>query len=498
MLMRHVTLSLALSSALLLTLPATAAEPTPDTAPAESTPENTPVAPADSGDSAANDAEGEAAAQSGLPLEDIQALAQVFERIKQAYVDDVDDKTLLRNAMRGMLEGLDPHSNYLDEDAFRTLHEMTEGEFGGIGIEVGQEDNQLMVISPIDNTPASKAGLQPRDLIIEIDGKSTDGMSLEEAVDMMRGDPGSKIDLTLLREGADAPINVSLERDNIQAASVNSRMLSPGYGYLRISQFQENTAEETGQAIAALKKQAGDEGLSGVVLDLRNNPGGLLEGAVNVADLFLDSGLVVYTKGRLKDSDMQFEANAETALSKTPMVVLINGGSASAAEIVAGALQDHHRAVVLGTESFGKGSVQSVMPLDDTTGIKLTTALYYTPGGRSIQAEGIAPDVTVQRGRLELEKGGFEIREANLRGHLQNVRGEREQDKEALPDSPIAADDYQLGEALNLLRGINVFQQSGMRRHDNQTSPDDQAPGDDNPSNGDSVPTDDTPDDTTP
>lgn len=488
MLMRHVTLSLALSSALLLTLPAPAAEPTPDTAPAESTPENTPVAPAES----------EAAAQSGLPLEDIQALAQVFERIKQAYVDDVDDKTLLRNAMRGMLEGLDPHSNYLDEDAFRTLHEMTEGEFGGIGIEVGQEDNQLMVISPIDNTPASKAGLQPRDLIIEIDGKSTDGMSLEEAVDMMRGDPGSKIDLTLLREGAEAPINVSLERDNIQAASVNSRMLSPGYGYLRISQFQENTAEETGKAIAALKKQAGDDGLSGVVLDLRNNPGGLLEGAVNVADLFLDSGLVVYTKGRLKDSDMQFEANAETALPKTPMVVLINGGSASAAEIVAGALQDHHRAVVLGTESFGKGSVQSVMPLDDTTGIKLTTALYYTPGGRSIQAEGIAPDVTVQRGRLELEKGGFEIREANLRGHLQNARGESEQDKAALPDSPVAADDYQLGEALNLLRGINVFQQPGMRRHDNQASPDDQAPGDDNHSNGDSVPADDTPDDTTP
>ncbi|WP_299261015.1 S41 family peptidase [uncultured Kushneria sp.] len=495
--MRHVTLSLALSSALLLTLPAPAAEPTPDTAPAESTPENTPVAPADS-DDAANDAESEAAAQSGLPLEDIQALAQVFERIKQAYVDDVDDKTLLRNAMRGMLEGLDPHSNYLDEDAFRTLHEMTEGEFGGIGIEVGQEDNQLMVISPIDNTPASKAGLQPRDLIIEIDGKSTDGMSLEEAVDMMRGDPGSKIDLTLLREGAEAPINVSLERDNIQAASVNSRMLSPGYGYLRISQFQENTAEETGKAIAALKKQAGDDGLSGVVLDLRNNPGGLLEGAVNVADLFLDSGLVVYTKGRLKDSDMQFEANAETALPKPPMVVLINGGSASAAEIVAGALQDHHRAVVLGTESFGKGSVQSVMPLDDTTGIKLTTALYYTPGGRSIQAEGIEPDVTVQRGRLELEKGGFEIREANLRGHLQNARGESEQDKAALPDSPVAADDYQLGEALNLLRGINVFQQPGMRRHDNQASPDDQAPGDDNHSNGDSVPADDTPDDTTP
>ncbi len=460
MLLRHVASTLALSSALLLTLPATAAErkvrrKTHRTAPADGT--------------ASGDATSEALPQ-GLPLEDIQALAQVFERIKQSYVDDVDDRTLLRNAMRGMLEGLDPHSNYLDEDAFRTLHEMTEGEFGGIGIEVGQENSQLMVISPIDNTPASKAGLQPRDLIIEIDGKSTDGMSLEEAVGMMRGEPGSSIELTLLREGEDAPVKASLERASIQAASVSSRMLSPGYGYLRISQFQENTATETDEAIQALQKEAGDDGLSGVILDLRNNPGGLLDGAVKVSDLFLDSGLVVYTKGRLKDSDMQFEAQADTALPKTPMVVLINGGSASAAEIVAGALQDHHRAVILGTESFGKGSVQSVMPLDDNTGIKLTTALYYTPGGRSIQAEGIAPDVTVQRGRLELEKSGFEIREANLRGHLQNARGEREQ--EQLPDSPIAADDYQLGEALNLLRGINVFQQPGMRQHDGPSSTD--------------------------
>ncbi|WP_457809016.1 S41 family peptidase [Kushneria sp. EE4] len=474
MLLRHVASTLALSSALLLTLPATAAEPATDTPPAESPPQNVPAQPVDTEGGAANDADDEALSQASLPLEDIQALAQVFERIKQAYVDDVDDQTLLRNAMRGMLEGLDPHSNYLDEDAFRTLHEMTEGEFGGIGIEVGQEDNRLMVISPIDNTPASKAGLQPRDLIIEIDGQSTDGLSLEEAVKMMRGEPGSEIDLTLLREGEDAPVNVTLERANIQAASVSSRMLSPGYGYLRISQFQDNTAEEAGEAIASLKEEAGDNGLSGVILDLRNNPGGLLDGAVRVSDLFLDNGLVVYTKGRLPDSDMQFEANADTALPQTPMVVLINGGSASAAEIVAGALQDHHRAVVLGTESFGKGSVQSVMPMDDNTGIKLTTALYYTPGGRSIQAEGIEPDVTVQRGRLELETGGFEIREANLRGHLQNARGEQQQDEEALPDSPVAADDYQLGEALNLLRGINVFQRSGVRRHEQAPSADTQ------------------------
>ncbi|YCA16518.1 S41 family peptidase [Kushneria sp. AK178] len=415
---------------------------------------------------AANDADGETLSRGSLPLEDIQALAQVFERIKQAYVDDVDDQTLLRNAMRGMLKGLDPHSDYLDEDAFRMLHEMTEGEFGGIGIEVGQEDNRLMVISPIDDTPASRAGLQPRDLIIEIDGKSTDGMSLEEAVGLMRGEPGSEIELTLAREGEDAPIEVSLERDNIQAASVSSRMLTPGYGYLRISQFQENTATQASEAIASLKDEAGDDGLSGVVLDLRNNPGGLLDGAVGVADLFIDSGLVVYTEGRLADSDMQFEAHGDTALAETPLVVLINGGSASAAEIVAGALQDHHRAVVLGTESFGKGSVQSVMPLDDNTGIKLTTALYYTPGGRSIQAEGITPDVMVRRGRLELEQSRFEIRESNLRGHLQNADGERDREEEALPDSPIATDDYQLGEALNLLRGINVFQRSGVRYHE--------------------------------
>nr|WP_245742915.1 S41 family peptidase [Kushneria avicenniae] len=484
--LRHVASTLVLSSALLLTLPATAAEPAAD-APPESTPANTPVQPVDIDGAAANDADSDAGATSTLPLEDIQALAQVFERIKQSYVDDVDDRTLLRDAMRGMLEGLDPHSNYLDEDAFRMLHEMTEGAFGGIGIEVGQENNRLMVISPIDDTPASKAGLQPRDLIIEIDGKSTDGMSLEEAVGMMRGDPGTEIKLTLAREGEDAPIKVTLKRDNIQTNSVSSRLLSPGYGYLRISQFQENTGEETRKAIASLKQEAGDQGLSGVILDLRNNPGGLLDGAVSVADLFIDSGLVVYTKGRLADADMQFEAHADTALPDTPMVVLINGGSASAAEIVAGALQDHHRAVVLGTESFGKGSVQSVMPLDDTTGIKLTTALYYTPGGRSIQAEGIEPDVTVQRGRLELEQNGFEIREANLRGHLQNANGEQEQEQTPLPDSPIATDDYQLGEALNLLRGINVFQQAGLRRHSTSETPeaaaanDGQKEGDDAP-----------------
>ncbi|MFC0267499.1 S41 family peptidase [Kushneria aurantia] len=448
---RYLTSTLLLATALTLA-PAAGAESQP--APTTTAPEPGSTAPAASADAA-------------LPLEDIRTLGRVFEQIKRAWVEEIDDRTLLRDAMRGMLHGLDPHSDYLDEDAFGNLQEMTEGAFGGIGIEVGMEDGRLTVISPIDDTPAARAGLQPQDVIVAIDGQPTDGMSLEEAVRLMRGEPGSEIGLTLLRDSTEEPVEVTLERANIESDSVSSRVLRPGYGYLRISQFQSDTAEEAQAAIEGL--QAEGE-LQGLVLDLRNNPGGLLDAAVGVSDLFLDGGLVVYTEGRLADASLEFEAKAQTALPDTPIVVLINGGSASAAEIVAGALQDHHRAVVLGTESFGKGSVQSVMPLGDGTGIKLTTALYYTPGGRSIQAEGIAPDVVVQSGRLELEQGGPGIREADLRGHLENA--EQSDDAPALPESPIATEDYQLGEALNLLRGINVFRQSGLRQHDNSEESD--------------------------
>ncbi|AVI61867.1 S41 family peptidase [Halomonas sp. GFAJ-1] len=385
-----------------------------------------------------------------LPLEEIQTFAEVFERIKRGYVEEVDDRTLLRNAMRGMLNELDPHSAYLDEEEYQSLRESTQGEFGGIGIEVGTENGQLMVITPIDDTPASRAGLLSRDIIIAIDGTPTDNMSLQEAVSMMRGEPGSQLRISVLRAGEDAPREFTLNREIIRSESVKHEVLEPGYGYLRISQFQSRTPDQARQAIERMGRE---KPLEGLILDLRNNPGGVLQAAVGVADLFLDEGLIVYTEGRLSDTEMSFSASPATPAGDVPLVVLINSGSASAAEIVAGALQDQRRGVVMGTESFGKGSVQQIMPLGNGEGLKLTTALYYTPNGRSIQAQGIAPDVEVVRGRLEVAESRREIREADLDGHLGG--------QSALPRERSAAvqrlqDDYQLSEALNLLKALNV------------------------------------------
>ncbi|WP_280564570.1 MULTISPECIES: S41 family peptidase [unclassified Chromohalobacter] len=387
-----------------------------------------------------------------LPVEDVQTFAEVFERIKRTYVDDVDDTTLMRNAIRGMLGELDPHSAYLDKDDFEALRETTEGEFSGVGIEVGMQDDQLTIIAPIDDSPAARADLQAQDRILRIDDTPTESLSLQEAVDMMRGDEGEELRLTIMREGEDAPRDVTLTRETIQTESVKHELLAPGYGYLRISRFQSRTGEQARDAIASLR----DEGeLKGLVLDLRNNPGGVLDSAVDVADLFLDSGLIVYTEGRLPDSDMRFSASTQTSAPDVPMVVLINGGSASAAEIVAGALQDQQRAVLMGTESFGKGSVQQVLPLNNGDGLKLTTALYYTPDGRSIQAQGITPDVDVVRGRLEVAEGsGLNIREADLENHLRNINGDTERSER---EASLAESDYQLGEALNLLRALNVL-----------------------------------------
>ncbi len=394
-----------------------------------------------------------AAAEEDLPVAEIQSFAEVFERIKRAYVEEVDDATLLRNATRGMLSELDPHSTYLDAEAYQSLRESTEGEFGGVGIEVGKRDGQLTVITPIDDTPASRAGLQAQDMILRIDDTPTEGLSLQEAVELMRGEPGTTIRMTIMRQGEDAPRSVEIEREIIRTQSVRHERLAPGYGYLRISQFQSRTG---GQVIEALEALTEDGPLEGLVLDLRNNPGGVLQAAVDVADTFLDSGLIVYTEGRLADSAMRFSAGRQTAAPAVPLVVLINGGSASAAEIVAGALQDQRRGVVMGTESFGKGSVQQIMPLGDGEALKLTTALYFTPNGRSIQAQGIVPDVEVVRGRLELAEGnGMRVREADLEGHL---AGERE-GSEADATSDRLRDDYQLGEALNLLKALNVLSQ---------------------------------------
>lgn len=388
-----------------------------------------------------------------LPVAEIQAFAEVFERIKRAYVEEVEDADLLRNAMRGMLSELDPHSAYLDSEEFESLRESTQGEFGGVGIEVGMEDGQLTVITPIDDTPASRAGLQSRDRILRIDDTPTERLSLQEAVNLMRGEPGTEIRLTILRQGESAPQEVTLTREVIRTESVKSELLESGYGYLRVSQFQTRTGEQVSSAIRRLER---DAPLKGLVLDLRNNPGGVLQAAVDVADAFLDEGLIVYTEGRLPDSEMRFSAGRTTSAADVPLVVLINGGSASAAEIVAGALQDQRRGVVMGTESFGKGSVQQIMPLGNGEGLKLTTALYFTPDGRSIQAQGIEPDVEVIRGRLELaENSGLDVRESDLEGHLRS----RDEQRTRSEMSERLREDYQLGEALNLLKALDVLSQ---------------------------------------
>jgi carboxyl-terminal processing protease len=408
----------------------------------------------------ADTADSDAAPLGQLPLQSLRNFADVFNQIRLSYVEEVDDKTLLENAIRGMLSGLDPHSDYLDASSFEDLQNHTTGEFGGLGIEVGMENGFIKVVTPIDDTPAARAGIQTGDLIIQIDNKPIKGMSLQESVTLMRGPAGSKIVLTILRSGISAPFEVKLKRDVITVASVRSETLQPGYGYIRISQFQSRTGQDLKKELAKLK--AGRDPLEGLILDLRNNPGGLLQASVQVVDEFIDDGLIVYTEGRLPKAYSRFMASARNPADSTPMVVLINGGSASASEIVAGALQDHRRAVIMGTTSFGKGSVQTVLPLSEDSAIKLTTARYFTPSGRSIQAQGITPDIIVERARIEaLTANGLEITEADLAGHLGRGDGKesdsssRKAEKGERKD--LAADDNQLYEALNLLKGLNIM-----------------------------------------
>ncbi|MDH1264061.1 S41 family peptidase [Pseudomonas sp. GD03944] len=391
-----------------------------------------------------------------LPLDDLRTFAEVMDRIKAAYVEPVSDKTLLENAIKGMLSNLDPHSAYLEPEAFLELQESTSGEFGGLGIEVGMEDGFVKVVSPIDDTPASKAGIQPGDLIVKIDGQPTKGLSMMEAVEKMRGKAGSKILLTLVREGG-KPFDVELTRAVIKVKSVKSQLLEDGYGYIRITQFQVNTGEEVGKALAKLRKDNGKK-LRGLVLDLRNNPGGVLQAAVEVSDHFLKKGLIVYTEGRIANSELRFSADPADASEGVPLVVLINGGSASASEIVAGALQDHKRAVLMGTDSFGKGSVQTVLPLNNDRALKITTALYFTPNGRSIQAQGIVPDIEVARAKVTREQDDENIKEADLQGHLGNGNGGADRPSAGKGTAPARPQDgdYQLSQALNLLKGLNV------------------------------------------
>jgi carboxyl-terminal processing protease len=400
-----------------------------------------------------------ATAKAPLPLDELRTFAEVLDRIKAAYVEPVDDKTLLENAIKGMLSNLDPHSAYLGPEDFAELQESTSGEFGGLGIEVGLEDGFVKVVSPIDDTPASKAGIQPGDLIVKINGEPTKGLSMMEAVDKMRGKAGEKINLTLVRDGGD-PFDVQLTRAVIKVKSVKSQTLEPGYGYLRITQFQVNSGDEVGKALAKLKKDNGGKKLRGLVLDLRNNPGGVLQAAVEVSDHFLTKGLIVYTKGRIANSELRFSADPADASEGVPLVVLINGGSASASEIVAGALQDQKRGILMGTNSFGKGSVQTVLPLSNDRALKITTALYYTPNGRSIQAQGIVPDIEVARAKITREDDGESYKEADLVGHLGNGNGGKDKTsselKAASGKANLQDQDFQLSQALSLLKGLNV------------------------------------------
>ncbi|MHB8471510.1 MAG: S41 family peptidase [Gammaproteobacteria bacterium] len=406
-----------------------------------------------------------------LPLDELRTFTDVFARVKNDYVEPVADKVLLENAIRGMLAGLDPHSAYLDENEFKELQVGTSGEFGGLGIEVGMEDGFVKVISPIDDTPAQRAGVQAGDLIIRLDDTPVKGMSLSDAVNLMRGKPGTPIRLTIVREGAQKPIELSVKRDIIRVKSVKSRLLEKGYGYLRISQFQSKTADNLMQAMEDLKKQNGGP-LKGLVLDLRNNPGGVLDGAVAVSDAFLNDGLIVYTKGRVDDSDLRFTARPGDVLNGAPLVVLVNQGSASASEIVAGALQDDKRALIVGSRTFGKGSVQTILPLNNGGAVKLTTARYYTPSGRSIQAQGITPDIQLDNVKVSAgTPNDLTIKEADLSRHLINSTPtpkptdidlgmpEKSLKKGDKANESLASSDYQLYESLNLLKGLAILKE---------------------------------------
>jgi carboxyl-terminal processing protease len=410
-------------------------------------------------------AEREAETAASLPVEELRTFSDVFGRIKNDYVEDVEDKTLLENAVRGMLSGLDPHSAYLDQEQFKELQVGTSGEFGGLGIEVGMEDGFVKVIAPIDDTPAQRAGVEAGDLIIRLDDTPVKGLSLNDAVKIMRGKPGTTLRLTIVREGVEQPLKIDIKRDVIKVKSVKQRMLADGFGYVRISQFQSKTAENMVDAVAELRKEAGGP-LKGLVLDLRNNPGGVLNGAVAVSDAFLKKGLIVYTEGRVNDSKLRFNATPDDILDNAPLVVLVNQGSASASEIVSGALQDHRRAIIVGNQTFGKGSVQTILPLSNGTAVKLTTARYFTPSGRSIQAEGIKPDIELEQVRVSAADGAFEpIKEADLSGHLSNGNGDgkKKSDGEAADEKEsLAQTDYQLYEALNLLKGLSL-QREQMR-----------------------------------
>ena len=438
------------------------------------------------------------AEKNNLPIDELRTFAEVFGKIKSDYVEPVEDKKLINEALNGMLTGLDPHSSFLNTEDFKDLNQATQGEFGGLGIEVGMEDGFVKVISPIEDSPAYKAGLKSGDLIMKLDETSTKGLSLNDSVKKMRGKPGTSIVLTLLRKGEAKPLTFKLVRAIVKSQSVKGKIVEPNYAYVRVAQFQEHTGEDLAKFLKNLRQQ-NKAPLKGILLDLRNNPGGLLNAAVGVSAAFLTKGaLVVYTEGRAQDSKMQLTATPENYLKgggkddylkdfpedirTTPMAVLVNNGSASASEIVAGALQDHKRALIIGMQSFGKGSVQSILPMNNGTAIKMTTARYFTPKGRSIQAKGIVPDIIVDDG----SDPTFMTKEADLTNHLSNPKDadanvapkdkdskplappvkkpEEEKEKKKTSDTPSgpiepgSKADKQFQEAMNILKGLQIIQ----------------------------------------
>lgn len=402
-----------------------------------------------------------------VSLEEIRRFVSVFRAVKEGYVDPIDDQTLMRAAIRGLLLDLDPHSAYLDEDQSRALNEAASGAYGGLGLEVIQQpDRSLLVIAPIDDTPAQRAGIRPGDVITAIDGKPILADGVDAAIDSMRGEVGTKIQLTVLRESAREPLEITLTRETIRVSSVRARLLEPGYAYLRISAFQANTSLDLGRKLKEVTSDSKTP-LQGLVLDLRSNPGGLLNAAVEAADAFLDDGVIVSTRGRLAHSRTSYSAHPGDLLDGAPIVILVDGGTASAAEVLAGALRDHHRALVLGSPTFGKGSVQTVLPLDNGDSIKVTTARYYTPNGTSIQATGIVPDIHFDDARTGYQDDGYQpptVRERDLPGHLHGDNEDLESPTgkdgsiriQPLPRAE-ELDDAGVREALNLLKGLAVF-----------------------------------------
>ena len=400
-------------------------------------------------------------AQAETPYQELKLFTDVLAIVRQDYVEEVDMKELVYGGIRGMLSVLDPHSSFMSPDDYKEMQVETKGEFGGIGVEISLRNGMLTVVTPIEDTPAFKAGILPGDRIALINGDETSAMGIMDAVKLLRGKAGSKITLGILRSGSEIPQSFELERKIIKIESVKSRTLEPGYAFVRLAQFQENTDNELKNALQQIHRENAG-GLKGLVLDLRNNPGGLLDQAVKVSDLFLERGLIVYTEGRNVQSDMKFLAHQAETEAAYPMVVLINAGSASAAEIVAGALQDHGRAILLGSRSFGKGSVQTIMPLADDSGLRLTTARYFTPSGRSIQAAGIQPDVIVKQAVVAKDNTHQQIREKDLDNHFEPEPNGNDDKNEMQHESLLSEqdmDDTQLMRALELLKGWTIFSQ---------------------------------------